>query len=409
MPTQRHILFLNEFFHPDICASATVLTDRLPVLARLRSDWKITVITGNRAWDDASVVYPAEDELRGVRVVRVNRPAVSRTSLIRRALGFWAFQRGAVRAARDLGPIDLVINTTAPPQGAGVARRIADLHGCPYIYTVLDLYPDLAATLGRIKADGFWYARWLARDTKVMQRAAAVVSITERIGQRIAATRPVPSDKLLSIHDGFDPARIAVRPPGRAVDDFRARFNPEGRFVVQYAGNMGLSHPFDTILAAARALADDAGILFQFVGDGPQRPFIAANLPRNARLIGYQPAEALGGVLSCSDICLISQHEDMFDKALPYKIYATLAAGKPCLFVGNERSEIAGWLGQSRAGLQVNQGDADQLAAAIRELKGDAGRREEMGRAARALFDARFHVEKTAGAWVALIERILGP
>jgi len=398
-----HILFLNEFFHPDICASAAVAADHLPAVAKLRPDWKITIIAGDRAWDDPSIVYPAEGEYRGVRIVRVSRPVVSRVNLLRRVMGFAAFGRRAVKAADGMGRIDLVVATTAPPQGGDIARKIARRHGCPYIYKVLDLYPDLAATLGRLKADGFLYRRWLARDMRAMRDAAMVVSIGERISERIGRTRGVAVGKLRAVHDGFDPARIDTG--GR--DEFRKRYNPNGRFVVQYAGNMGLSHPFDTILAAAKSLAGARAVLFQFIGDGPQRRFVEDNLPPNAQLIDYQPAERLGEILATADVCLISQHEEMFDKALPYKIYGILAAGKPCIFIGNKRSEIAQWLAESGAGLQVDQGATENLTAAIRGLESQPERAAQMGRSARGLFDKRFHAEHAAEGWVRLIEKTL--
>jgi len=449
MTSTRHILFINEFYHPDICASAAVLTDRLPRLARLRPDFRITVIAGSRAWDDPSVVYPATEEYRSVRIVRVNRPAVSRTNLIRRALGFAAFGRGAIRAARGMDRIDLVIATTAPPQGADIARKIARRRGCPYVYTVLDLYPDLAVTLGRIKGNGLIHRRWLARDTRTMRDAAAVVSIAGRMTERIARTRAVQEallkssgtlrdkglsqnngtlycgtgvspvskhrpeacatggfgigSKLQTIHDGFDPGRIEV--VGR--NGFQAEYNPEGKFVVQYAGNMGLSHPFDTILAAAAALADDPNVLFQFIGDGPQRPYVRQHLPPNAQLIDYQPADRLGQVLATADLCLISQQEDMFDKALPYKVYAILAAKKPAVFIGSRQSEIVEWYEQAGAGRYVSQGDADRLAAIIRELMTDSSRTNAMSHAAEAIFNKRFHAEQAAQQWAELIDKLV--
>lgn len=399
----RTILFLNEFFHPDICASAAVLVDRLPRLARLRPRDRLIVIAGNRSWDDPSVVYPPREDFHGIEVLRVERPAIRRVSLLHRALGFAAFQRGAVRAARTLGRIDLVIGATAPPQGGDIARRIARQQHCPYIYTVLDLYPDLAVTLGRLRGGGFLHRRWLNRDTRAMREAAAVVCIAERMAQRVAATRRLPPHLLRTIHDGFDPARLAFN----GLNEFRRLHNPDGRFVAQYAGNMGLSHPFETILAAARRLANDSGIRFQFVGDGPQRATIQADLPPNAEWIGYQPAARLGQILDTADVGLISQHDAMFDQALPYKVYALLAVGKPCLFVGHRQSEIVEWLEQSGAGLHVKHGEPQCLAEAILTLRDSPNRVAAMSAAARNLFAARFHADATAAAWLDLIEHTL--
>jgi glycosyltransferase involved in cell wall biosynthesis len=271
------------------------------------------------------------------------------------------------------------------------------------VYVVLDLYPDLAATLGRIKEGGLVCRRWHGRDTRAMRDAAAVVSIAERMTERIRETRGIPRSKLRTIHDGFDPARVVPAEGG----GFESRYNPEGRFVVQYAGNMGLSHPFDTILAAARVLADDSRMVFQFIGDGPQRRHIQANLPPNAQLIDYQPADRLGQVLGAADVGLISQHQEMFDKGLPYKIYATLAAGKASIFVGNGKSEIADWLEKSGAGRQVDQGEDEKLAGLLRDLASDRSLTDQMGQAARSLFDERFDSQRAAERWVELIEEVI--
>ncbi|MCZ6681929.1 MAG: glycosyltransferase family 4 protein [Planctomycetota bacterium] len=404
MSDTRHIVYVNEFFHPDICASADVISEQLPRLLVRRPDLKITVITGNRAWDDPDRIYPAEGDFRGVHVIRVPRPMVNRTSLMSRARGFAAFGRGAARAARRLDRIDLVVGTTAPPQGGRVARKIAEHHGCPFIYRVLDLYPDIVGALGRMSRKGPAYRVWKALDTGIMKRAAAIVAVCEPMTRRIAETRGVAFARLHTLHDGFDPDRLV--PPDR--NEFSEEHNPGRRFVVQYAGNMGLSHPFEAIVGAVQALSDQKQMLFQFVGDGPQRSYLQAHNPTgNAQLLGYQPADRLAEVLSAADVCLISQHPDVFDQAIPYKIYATLAAGKPAVFIGDRRSEIADWLIESGGGLHVPSGDVKQLVRVLRDLASDRQRVVQMGAAARALFDRRFHADQVAEKWSRIIDGAL--
>lgn len=414
MTRTPHILFINEFFHPDICASAAVLADRLPRLHRLLPKHKLTVICGNRAWDQPDRVYPSESELDGVRIVRVNRPAVGSRGLLRRGVGFFSFGINAVRAARRLRPVDLVVGTTAPPHGGGIARRVAAALRCPYVYTVLDLYPDLAASLGRMSNRSAIYQGWLSLDCKWMRDAARVVTIADGITSRIVSTRGLMRNKAVTIHDGFDPARLVVQneraasdPPEQSDDAARVEYRPQGKFVVQYAGNMGLSHPFETIMAACNKLASDESILFQFVGGGPQLDMIRRSLSSNGVLLPYQPADRLGELLSAADVCLISQHEDMFDKALPYKIYGILAACRPGIFVGSAQSEIAAWLRECQCGVAVRQGDVGQLVAAIRRIKDDADLRSRMGAAGRRLLEEKLHAESSAQKWAALIEDVI--
>jgi colanic acid biosynthesis glycosyl transferase WcaI len=398
----RHIVLVNEFYHPDLCASAVVAADHAAKFAAARPDWRFTVLTSNRAWADPDTIYPDYEVIDGVHVVRVARPALRRKSLLARGIGFFAFQRNALRAAERLGPIDLVIGTTAPPQGARIAAMIAKLHRCPYVYKVLDVYPEVVEALGQIRLSSVFFDRWRRSDMKIMRRAAAVVAISETMLKHLSDTRDLPYELRHVIHDGFDDARLAFTGP----NDFRALTAPPGVFVVQYAGNMGLSHPFETILEAAWRLRDDPSIRFQFIGDGPQREKIARDLPPNARLLDYQPADRLGMILDAADLCLISQHRDLYDCALPYKIYAILAAGRPTIFLGNPKSDIAEWLRIHDCGFSLIQGDTDALIESIQHLKNDPARCVEMGRHARNLFVTTFHSDRAVKDWLVLFDQV---
>src|SRR5438552_8521379 len=108
-----HLLVLNEFFWPDVCASSAVLTDHLPRIAALRPAWRITVLTGNRAWDRPDIRWPDREQWGAIEIVRVPRPASGR-SLIKRAIGFAGFHLGVMRAGRRLPRPDVIMASTAP-------------------------------------------------------------------------------------------------------------------------------------------------------------------------------------------------------------------------------------------------------------------------------------------------------
>ncbi|GJQ27238.1 MAG: glycosyltransferase WbuB [Phycisphaerae bacterium] len=409
MTDTRHLLYVTEFFAPDLCATAVVATDHLAHLAARRPDWQFTVLTGNRAWHDPTIVYPARERIGRVDVIRVARPSLHSRSLLDRARGFAVFYSRALAAAHDLGRFDLVIGSTAPPLGGRIARKLAKRIGCPYLYKVYDLYPDTAVALGRLGEHSLITKVWLRDDSRTMRDADAVVCIARGIEDRLRRTRGLISPKLLTIHDGYDPARIARRhvKPHEEQTPSVPGFTTGRPLIVQYAGNMGLSHPFGTILDAAKRLATDARIRFQFIGAGPARGELAAGLPPSAELLPFQPDDRFADRMHDADICLVTQHTNLFDHALPYKVYAILAAGKPLIFVGNPRSEIADWLQSAECGLTIPQGDGPALADAIKTLYSDPSRRTAMGRRARALFDERFHVNAATGKWVTLINDVL--
>ena len=54
-------------------------------------------------------------------------------------------------------------------------------------------------------------------------------------------------------------------------NNFAQLYDLKGRFVVLYAGNIGLSQGLENVLTAAELLAGEPDIHFLFVGDGPGR------------------------------------------------------------------------------------------------------------------------------------------
>lgn len=392
-----HILFINEFFWPDVCASAAVLTDHLPLIAKACPDWRITVLAGDRAWDRPDTRWPPAEIWRGVQIVRVPRGPVRR-SLPGRAWGFARFHRAAIAAGRALDRPDVVVASTAPPLGGGIGVALAQRHRARLIYKVLDLYPDCAEALGVIRPNGLVAKVWRAADTSVMRKSAAVVPIATRMAERIVATRGIDAARVRTIHDGIDPARVT----GGNGDSFRGQHELKDKFVVQYAGNMGLSHPFDSILAAAESLKHDSNIIFQFIGAGPGRAAIERSIVERRlpiQLLDFQPAERLADMLAAADICLISQHSSLFDQALPHKVYAALAAQRPAIFIGDPRSEIVDWLRGSNRGLCVEQGDPIALIAAISRLRAAKPIRAEPVH--------EFTAARAAEAWVRLLNEVL--
>ncbi len=374
--------------------------DQLPVMAELRPTWRISVLASARAWDRPEVRWPERERHGLIEVSRVSRGAVRR-SLAGRALGFWQFHRGAIGLGKTLERVDVVVSSTAPPLGGRIGRAIARAHGSRHIYKVLDLYPDCAEALGVIAAGGAVSGLWRGADTAVMRDAAAVVTIAERMADRVRVARGVAAT---AIHDGIDPARVSFSGENR----FRREQGLADKFVVQYAGNMGLSHPFETILRAAEALGEDADVVFQFIGAGPGRSAIerAATGRGRIQLLGYQPAERLAEVLAAADVALISQDPALFDQALPHKVYAAMGAGRPAVFVGSGRSEIAEWFAENDCGFHVEQGDVSGLVHAIRRLKADQAAGRARGERGRALLLQRFTHRIAAERWVGLIESL---
>ncbi|HRC26708.1 MAG TPA: glycosyltransferase, partial [Alphaproteobacteria bacterium] len=141
-------------------------------------------------------------------------------------------------------------------------------------------------------------------------------------------------------------------------------------FRVLYAGNIGLAHPFETLLDAAEIVsARYPEIEFVFVGEGKGHERLALERARrgltNIRQLPWQPMEQLRALMESGDVHLVSLRHDAAGLMVPSKIYSAFAVGRPCIFVGPQGSEAARLLSDTRAGTVVPQGNPGLLAETI--------------------------------------------
>jgi glycosyltransferase involved in cell wall biosynthesis len=143
-------------------------------------------------------------------------------------------------------------------------------------------------------------------------------------------------------------------------------------FNIIYAGNLGESQDFESVLKAAKILKTE-DINFYLVGNGRDKSKIAKiieeeGLSTTVRLLGSYPADMMMQIYSYSSVLLVSLRKGpVFSTALPGKIQTYLSTGKP--IVGMIDGEGARVLKESGAALIAKAGDYRHLAEVILSMK----------------------------------------
>ena len=144
----------------------------------------------------------------------------------------------------------------------------------------MDCYPDAAERFGELRPGGpvsralRALNRWVFRHVEVVVGLdAAMVDLLES-QYRAGPDRPrfvvIPNWERLSLF----PSDATPSPRWSGFDEL-----PNGdRTVVLYLGNTGVGHRFDTVLASAARLADEA--VFLFVGGGERWAALEAEARR---------------------------------------------------------------------------------------------------------------------------------
>jgi colanic acid biosynthesis glycosyl transferase WcaI len=276
---------------------------------------------------------------------------------------------------------DVVLGMTDPPFEGIVAAFVALLKGKPLVYNIRDLYPDMAVG-GSIIGAGALTRVWERLHRWALRRAARVIVLGEDMRARIVAKGARP-ERIAVVRDGTEICEAGSEP---AVDPEVVRaIRGDFKFVLLYAGNLGFYGAWETLLAAARKLADE-GIGLVFVGDGTQRAQIetAAAGCTNVRFLPFFPASKIASVLSAPDAHIVTIKRGLEGVIVPSKMYGILAAGKPIVAVAPRETDVAK-IGKERGfAISADPDDASQVAEAVLQISRNMEMLRKMGEAARA-------------------------
>jgi len=242
---------------------------------------------------------------------------------------------------------------------------------------IWDVYPDVFKITGM--AETHWiYRIWAALNRRSFRRAWRVFTISDSMAESL--------DKYI------DRARVIVCPiwsifqensrVPKSKNEFVGEHDLNGKFVVQYSGNIGVTHNVETLIDIAELLSDEKEILFQIIGRGPRRPAIERLVRErnlgNVQMLPFQSDEMFPYSLSAADLGVVILHKAVSQGSVPSKAYNLMSFGIPSLYIAAPTSELARYarnFGHARC-LEAN--DLSEISDFIRRLASDETLYEDM-------------------------------
>ncbi|VVQ05953.1 hypothetical protein PS910_04309 [Pseudomonas fluorescens] len=402
------ILLVTQYFWPE--------NMRINDMVRYFSEQghEVTVLTGLPNYPEGKVFedYRAKPEdfksYHGTEIIRV--PLVPRgTRKISLALNYLSFFMSAstVGAYKLKGrEFDAIfMNAVSPVMAAIPAIIIGRLKRTPVFVWVLDLWPESLSFVGVVKNPRLIalvgkMVSWIYNRTDyLLVQSHAFLEDVKKY-----CTQPMPADRLIYF-------------PSWAEDDFSSPvvaesglFEPDPSvFTIVYAGNLGETQGFPSILDAAEALRGNTAVRWIIVGDGRMGGWIADQVASrgldNVHLLGRHPLEAMPGLFAQADALLVSlKTNDIIAKTIPGKVQTYLASGRPLL--GAVDGEAARVINESGAGLACPSGDAPAMVKSVRALaRSTEAERAEMGRAGRHYYEQHFSRSKLMASLESLMRK----
>jgi colanic acid biosynthesis glycosyl transferase WcaI len=299
---------------------------------------------------------------------------------------------------------DVVWTTEPSIFGAPAVLLAAKLAGAKSWLHVQDIELAAAVRLGMVRSAPLKRAI-LGFYRCVLRRFDVVSTISHTMADELKALGG--PDDIVFFPNWVDVETIRPGVDGRAL---RAELGvPEDAVVALYSGNMGEKQGLDTLLEAARRLADRHDIHFLLCGAGAARSRLereAADLP-NVHLRPLQPAARLNELLNLADVHLLPQRRGATLFAMPSKLGGMLASGRAIVAQADHDSELARSL-RDRA-FVVPAEDAAATAEAVRRLADEPALREWLGREGRRLATEQLARDPVLEGFVAAAARRLRP
>jgi len=347
----------------------------------------------------------AEENRNGVKVIRIWSYISPRKDFWSRIWNFATFSIMSFFGAITNRKPD-VIFSYSPPLPLGVsAWCLSLLWQVPWVLRVEDLYPDAAVATGVLRNRRA--ISLFKRLEKFLYKKANYISLISEGFRKNLLDKGVPDEKLSIAPVWADSAMFRTIPK---ENSFRFRNGMQGKFVVLYAGNLGITSAMEDVIAGAALLRDYPEIIFLLVGDGVKKD----NLVQQAHgleqviFLPYQPRTSLPEMYACADIGLVTLNEKSSPYSMPSKMFNIMASQRPIVAVAPMESEVTYILNAAQCGVTVRPGNPELFAKKILELKSMSALLDTWSSNGRLYLAEHFSRRKSLDLYESTLRRALG-
>jgi colanic acid biosynthesis glycosyl transferase WcaI len=323
-------------------------------------------------------------KINGVEVIRAWHPIWPHRNLIYRGLELLGQGLSFLLSSRRIDRVDIVISDGPPLMGSLCSWIIAKKHHSPLLTVVHDFPVDAASDMGLL--NNILIRPLLAIELLTYRISHHLIVLSEGFRQTMIRKKGVPEEKVSVIPVWLDNRDIH---PANRDNTWRREMGigPE-KFVVLYAGTIGLVSGAEVVIEAAKLLKHHPDILFLLVGAGHAKDRMEAEARdsglHNLRFLPFQPRERLSEVQATADVSLVTLAPGRGKTSVPSKILGYMAAARPVIAAVDEDCDTAILIKKAACGLVALPGNGKELSEAViyyyqhpkpRELAGLSGRR----------------------------------
>lgn len=360
----KKLWIITELFPPDETSTSYIMGEIANAMAK---KYSVGVICGPEVYDKRKKIdVEHRFELHeGIEVHRAGGTGLDKNTAVGKAISFLLMSKRMMSLVRKYvreGDKVLMVTNPAPmvPLMAWLKRRI----GFELNILVHDVFPENTRPAGlKLPLYGMFKRVFDKAYSNADQLIALGRDMKNVLARKVA--RYNQNTKIVVIENWADIINIRPKP------------FPEGKIVLEYAGNIGRVQGLEKVIDV---LPDD--IEFHLYGTGAMEERLKEKGHENVFFHGPYFRSRQNDVLAACDMAVVTLQEGMYGLGVPSKTYNILASGRPILFFGPEDSEIDLLVRENNIGYC---GWPDEW---------NRNHLEEMGRRARVLAETKYS-EKT--------------
>ncbi len=332
---------------------------------------EVTVLTGfpsRRISEEVKEYYlnhPVEKIADNVIVKRIGSRKGEGNGLFERMIKYLLLTNHLYREAKNT-PTDVYYIYSSPPFLGWMGAKLSKF--APTLYNAQDLFPDTLMRIKGIKESNLLIKYFRYRERKAYLGNTRIVTISNEMKETISS-HGCPKDKIDVIYNWADTESLhhVERENNMLMDELGIS---KDRFIVSYAGDIGLFQGWPTIIEAAKKVHEkNKDIQFAIIGSGSYKQQLEDQI-RNENLdyintYPLQPASRLSEIYSIGDLEIVSIEPGLSKMALPSKTFVIMASGSALLCLVDQDSDIAELVKTRDLGYTLELKDSDNLANVI--------------------------------------------
>lgn len=235
---------------------------------------------------------------------------------------------------------------------------------------IWDVYPDVFKIAG-MKETHVVYRFWSYLNKRSFGKAYKLFTISDKMADliKVYTQREIIVQAIWAIFQENE------KMP-KEDNFFIKEHGLENKFIVQYSGNIGVTHNVEALVEIAEILKDNDKILFQIIGRGPRKPTLKKlvndkNLP-NCSFLPFQTDEVFPFSLSAADVGVVILDETTSKGSVPSKSYNLMSYGIPSLYIASNDSQLYLYAKNYQLGECFTKNELEKAALFLEKISQDS-------------------------------------